>query len=103
MRSRLLSISLGLNLLLLGIAGYCTIRNQSVRGTPPPTGPINLAAERSAEPLTATSEDTTTPGPLRWIELESEDYPTYVANLRKAGCPEPVLRRIIGAELKELY
>ena len=26
--------------------------------------------------------------PFRWEQLEAEDYPTYIANLRAARCPE---------------
>jgi hypothetical protein len=41
--------------------------------------------------------------PFQWAMLESDDYQTYIANLRAVGCPEPVLRDLIAAELKELY
>ena len=100
MSSRLLSLSLGLNLVLLGLVGYHVVKSHSSDGTP-------VAAE-VLQPDHETDSDKSViavpgPAPLRWSELESKDYQTYVANLRKAGCPEPVLRRIIGAELRELY
>lgn len=104
MRSRLLSISLGLNLLLLGVAGYWA--SHSVISTRSATEPV-LKIHRSIQP--GFPLDPTTPAlaafpaPLRWSDLESENYPTYIANLRNAGCPERVLRRIIGGELNELY
>jgi hypothetical protein len=41
--------------------------------------------------------------PLDWRSLESEDYATYVANLRKAGCPEETVRDILLADINKLY
>jgi hypothetical protein len=101
MNSRLLSFSLSLNLVLLGAAGYWVVR--SVGRTLPAAGPISQTNSTWKIPELAPPAVAAAPASVRWNELESKDYPTYVANLRKVGCPEPVLRRIIGAELKELY
>jgi len=38
-----------------------------------------------------------------WQQLESPDYPTYVANLRDIGCPEQTIRDIIIADVNALY
>lgn len=38
-----------------------------------------------------------------WQEVESPDYPTYVANLRSIGCPEQTIRDIIIADVNGLY
>jgi hypothetical protein len=38
-----------------------------------------------------------------WNQVESEDYPTYIANLRTIGCPEPTIRDIIVAEVNQLF
>jgi len=38
-----------------------------------------------------------------WQELESAEYPTYVANLRDIGCPEQTIRDIIIADVNALY
>lgn len=38
-----------------------------------------------------------------WHEVESDDYPTYVSNLRDIGCPEDTIRDIIVADVNELY
>jgi hypothetical protein len=38
-----------------------------------------------------------------WAELESSDYPTYIANLRRIGCPEATIRDIIVADVNDLY
>src|SRR5262249_55086014 len=38
-----------------------------------------------------------------WQEVESPDYPTYIANLRDIGCPEQTIRDIIIADVNALY
>src|SRR2546427_9193911 len=38
-----------------------------------------------------------------WREVESDDYPTYIANLRDIGCPEQTIRDIIIADVNGLY
>ena len=38
-----------------------------------------------------------------WQEVESADYPTYIANLRYIGCPEQTIRDIIIADVNALY
>lgn len=40
---------------------------------------------------------------LTWQDIESEDYPTYVRNLRAFGCPEPTVQDIIVADVNELF
>jgi len=38
-----------------------------------------------------------------WQEVESDDYPTYIKNLRDIGCPEQTIRDIIIADVNALY
>ncbi len=38
-----------------------------------------------------------------WHELESTDYPTFIANLRDVACPEQTIRDIIIADVNTLY
>ena len=38
-----------------------------------------------------------------WRSVESDDYPTYVSNLREIGCPEQTIRDIIIADVNGLY
>lgn len=38
-----------------------------------------------------------------WQEVESPDYPTYIANLRDIGCPEQTIRDIIIADVNALF
>ncbi len=38
-----------------------------------------------------------------WSDIESTDYPTFIANLRSIGCPEATIRDIIIADINQLY
>jgi len=38
-----------------------------------------------------------------WDQVESSDYPTYIANLRDIGCPEQTIRDIIIADVNALF
>lgn len=38
-----------------------------------------------------------------WQDVETEDYPVYMANLREAGCPETAVRHIILTDVNELF
>lgn len=40
---------------------------------------------------------------LTWRDIESDDYATYVQNLRAIGCPEQTIRDIIVADVNELF
>ncbi|MCC6232128.1 MAG: hypothetical protein IT580_05760 [Verrucomicrobiales bacterium] len=40
---------------------------------------------------------------LDWRTVESEDYATYVANLRRIRCPEETIRDIIRADIDKLF
>jgi len=42
-------------------------------------------------------------GSFHWSMLESEDYSTYIQNLRDIGCPEQTIRDIIIADLDLLW
>lgn len=40
---------------------------------------------------------------FHWDDIESADYRQYIANLRAVGCPEPIIRDIILADVNQLY
>ncbi|HNQ89255.1 MAG TPA: hypothetical protein PKM73_11615 [Verrucomicrobiota bacterium] len=40
---------------------------------------------------------------LTWRDIESEDYVTYIRNLRSIGCPEATVRDIIVADVTGLF
>lgn len=51
----------------------------------------------------ATINPITSPLNFDWSMIESEDYPTYIANLRAIGCPEKTVRDIILADIEKSY
>jgi hypothetical protein len=96
--------SLVLNLGLLGGLGYCLhlLRTQpetsprEQAAAPPAVDPLQMSAPMPAP-------EVPTRASLKWSQLESSDYPTYIANLRKIGCPEATICDIITADLTKLY
>src|SRR5262245_14670020 len=99
MRGRvLLWVSLGLNIALaVWLVRYSPdVPERSpalaVVSTPPIEGPkgykANIVVRRQN---------------LTWDEIESADFPTYVANLRAIGCPEATIRDIIVADVNQLF
>lgn len=38
-----------------------------------------------------------------WRQVESEDYRTYVKNLRAIGCPEQTIRDIVSADVRQAF
>ena len=40
---------------------------------------------------------------LSWKDIESDDYPTYVRNLRGIGCPPETVRDVIVADVNALF
>jgi LysM repeat protein len=38
-----------------------------------------------------------------WSQVESPDYPVYIARLRDIGCPEETIRDIVIADVNKLY
>ncbi len=63
--------------------------------TPPPGRPLE-----QPPPQVVASIQPTSPAPsLDWRELESSDDATYLANLRKAGVPEEIVRAVIADRL----
>src|SRR5262249_53000387 len=43
------------------------------------------------------------PEKFHWEQVESADYPTYIANLRSIGCPEQTIHDIIAADVHALH
>jgi hypothetical protein len=99
---RLLALSTLLNLVLIGSTGYLFVRRTDVRPVPITLGPSpgantdapNPRHEASAEPAAAA---------FHWSQVESDDYPTYISNLRAIGCPEQTISLIVTGELNAVY
>jgi hypothetical protein len=90
-------VSLAANILLAGAVIFLMERKpaQEIVAAIPDHPMVSLAPASSN-----TSAETK---PFRWSQLESADYPTYIANLRGIGCPEQTLRDIITADVGSLY
>jgi LysM repeat protein len=88
----LLIISACVNVALLGAWAW------RARQTPPPAPD----ATTEVEPKTRTHVEVRRQFFL-WSELESNDYVTYIDNLRAVSCPEQTIRDIIIADVNALY
>lgn len=99
MRSRTaLLISIGLNAAAAATIAYLVRHREPIQSS------------QLAEPveITKTNQVVKTNVVVRrqnfmWQEIESTNYLTYIANLRRIGCPEPTIRDIIVAEVNALY
>jgi hypothetical protein len=98
MRARvLLWICLGLNV-LLAVMVVLLARDAAQQLLP---ADISVRG-KNASPLVKTNV-VLRRQPFTWSEVESPDYRTYIANLRRAGCPEKTIRDIIVADVNDLY
>jgi hypothetical protein len=89
-------ISLAVNVVLVGL--WLGLRQHPLAGSlsvPTSLDPPNAEAGRSNVVVRRQR--------FSWQEVESPDYPTYVANLRNIGCPEQTIRDIIIADVNALY
>ena len=98
MRGRvLLWVSLGLNIalavMLVRFSPEVADRNASRAVTPPP-----IDAPKSYKTNVVVRRQNFT-----WDEIESADFPSYIANLRAIGCPEATIRDIIVADVNQLF
>jgi hypothetical protein len=90
MRAKLVLItSLLLNLFLVGEVFRLKGRQ--------PQGAIIRGEQAPGETLESAAPS------FRWSQIESTDYPKYIANLRAIGCPEQTIREIIATDLSDLY
>jgi hypothetical protein len=99
MRARVfLLISLGLNVALAVLLFYAL----SAPTDSPRQASTNTlqaaAATNKAKPRVVVRRQF-----FSWNEIESNDYPTYIANLRSISCPEATIRDIIVADVNQLY
>lgn len=103
-RSNLLVVSMILNLgLLLGI-GYILSRPASPTDSQTAQEPASPAkTEKVQAPLNSGLPSPEKAIPKIWNLLEADDYPTFIANLRKIGCPDETIRLLVSAEINEKY
>ena len=60
------------------------------------------AALKSASQTAVVEKIIVVTNEVKWAQLESEDYKTYIARLRSISCPEQTIRDIIIADLDKL-
>ncbi|MCL5098795.1 MAG: DUF1542 domain-containing protein [Candidatus Omnitrophica bacterium] len=93
-----LLLSLGLNI-ALGARLYFLYRSARPDRSPATTNVVQVALGTNAvRPRVVVRRQF-----FSWSEIESTDYPTYIANLRSIGCPESTIRDIIIADVNQLY
>src|SRR5439155_4179603 len=98
MRGRvLLWVSLGLNIalavMLVRFSPEVTDRNATLAVTPSP-----IDAPKSYKTNVVVRRQNFT-----WDEIESADFPSYIAKLRAIGCPEATIRDIIVADVNQHF
>jgi hypothetical protein len=104
----ILALSIVVNLVLMAtaIALWSTRPDEAQNGGSP-----SAASNVGSEPPLIDSEHEEAeagtvpaiPLPFHWSQVESGDYREYMANLRAMGCPEPLIRDMILAELEEAF
>lgn len=99
MRARvLLWFSLGVNLLLAGM--IVMLSRDSERQVS--TAELLVRGAKGQTPSVKTNVVLRRQS-FSWSEVESPDYRTFIANLRRIGCPEKTIRDIVVADVNELY
>lgn len=111
MRPRL--IIAALSGMVLGLLGVSLYQGRQLRiaqaelegaGRPGPELPLNTNPRPARlRPVQLPPIQIRSAAPLDWRSIESDDYPTYVANLRRIGCPEATIRDILIADIDKLY
>jgi hypothetical protein len=99
-----LRISICLNCALLGCLAFLLLNGRPAR-------PHAEAPAEAENPPPVAEGDMPAPGasptaelrPFHWSQIESQDYRTYIANLRGIGCPEQTIRDLVKADLDSLY
>lgn len=95
------------SLLVVSLAINAFLTWERLRSNPPQTilrrelAPIRTLATNILRPIR--TNIIVRPQFLTWRDIESDDYATYVQNLRAIGCPEQTIRDIIVADVNELF
>ena len=95
---RLLPLLLTLSLLANAVMGWLASQSRSIGAIPGPSEDAGTSQRIPASPAAPP------PSPvLDWRSLEAPDFATYIANLRRAGCPEATIRHLIEPELHAVF
>jgi len=104
-RRGLVSISIGANLFLA--VAVALLAKAKFAAPPEKVSTVtkvvtNVAAQKISTEVPVAVTKVTTAG-FHWREIESGEYPVYVANLRKVNCPEKTIRSILIPDIEELF
>jgi hypothetical protein len=98
MRARaFLLVSVGLNLIFAAFL-FFGLRSLSNTATPPVVADVDLSNVNQIKTNVVVRRQNFT-----WEEVESDNYVTYIKNLRDIGCPPSTIRDIIVADVDQLY
>lgn len=81
----------------VALVGY----KQFTRRTP--AGENAVKSQVSAIVQAPTTKPTTIVKELSWRDIETDDYQTYVKNLRQIGCPEATVEDIVVADVNLMF
>ncbi len=99
------AISIGSNFILLGIFLFC-LKSAHLPVKPERGLKIQLSSAPALVQRTNVIDATNAPvfsTKFYWRDIESEDYPTYIANLRAVHCPEKTIFDILFADIEKLF
>jgi len=108
MNLRLITIlSLGLNAILLAVAGYLNQRFNALSTQTTVQNTVSTSSSEASEiyhPVTSTSVTPETKSKTSvWDALYAPDVRQFHRNLREAGCPEKTMRDIILPVIEDAY
>ncbi|MCX6883466.1 MAG: hypothetical protein NTX27_00325 [Verrucomicrobia bacterium] len=90
--------------LLLERAGLPSYDPQAGQSLMKPAVQSNSGIQNPAAPRPGPNRGAeTNRSPFQWKQVEAEDYRSFLANLRKIGCPEQTIRDIISADLVQSF
>jgi hypothetical protein len=100
----LLAASLLANGLLLGAVAYLSKQDDNDLAVAPLVVCIPHPAPQAPGTPTGAVASAADPEKARAIgRIESEDYKRYIAHLRSVGCPDETIRRVLIADINDLF
>lgn len=96
-------MTLNLVLLALFLKGNQPTETTAKTPTPPAAESLPQSAPDPESAASASPESEESVQTFSWETVESQDYLTYIDNLRSIGCPEETIQDIITADVNKLF